>query len=99
MLRKEKVWWQDSDFFSFVLLRAEEMLSVKKFFAESQANGSRRRNNGSRPRKSFPIVFCVALGEEDLHEVQGKKLLAKIVTLGEASVSGTDICFAKSFTI
>jgi hypothetical protein len=31
--------------------------------------------------------------------VQGKKLLAKIVTLGEASVSGSDICFAKSFTI
>jgi hypothetical protein len=41
----------------------------------------------------------VALGEEDLRGVQGKKLLAKIVTLGEALVSGSDICFAMSFTI
>jgi hypothetical protein len=37
MLRKQKVWRQDSDFLIF-LLRDEAMLSVKKFFAESQAN-------------------------------------------------------------
>jgi hypothetical protein len=57
------------------------------------------QENLSRLFFSFPVVFCVALGEEDLRGVQGKKLLAKIVTLGEASVSGSDICFTMSFTI